>query len=157
MEAAAEEEAIFLVILTSVLVLLRKQLLRLPLVLAGHRTLILYFCIGASAALIDLGLFIVSHSLWQWSSPLATLFSISVATVYAFLLNSFYNFGVTDRFWLRLLSYSAVSGMGLLFSVAWLTLFNVILGVDGNLCKIVSLPFIFVLQYWLNKRITFRQ
>lgn len=125
--------------------------------MAKYRTLILYFCIGSSAALVDLVLFFVSHTWWHWSSPLSTSFSIAVATVYAFLLNSFFNFRVTDKFWLRLLSYSLVSGAGLIFSVLWLSVLNVQLGFDGNLCKILSLPIIFILQYWLNKRITFRQ
>lgn len=123
---------------------------------AQHRTLILYFFIGASASLIDVVGFVVFHSVLGIISTLATTYSVSLATVYAFLLNAFFNFKQTDRFFWRFLSYFLVSGVGLAFSALMLWVFNVILGFDGNLIKILSLPLVFVLQYILNKNVTFQ-
>lgn len=122
-----------------------------------HKTLIRYFGIGVSAALLDLTVFYIGYSLVGLVSPVATLLSVGLATLYAFLLNAFFNFRQTDRLSLRFLSYAAVSGTGLLVSVGFLTLFNVHFGFNGNLVKLLSLPMIFVLQYWLNKRITFQR
>ncbi len=123
---------------------------------AQHRTLILYFFIGASASLIDVVGFVVFHSVLEIISTLATTYSVALATVYAFLLNAFFNFKQTDRFLWRFLSYFFVSGVGLAFSALMLWLFNVVLGFDGNLIKILSLPLVFVLQYILNKKVTFQ-
>jgi len=129
---------------------------RLEKAMASHRNLILYFFIGGSAAFIDVTFFFALYSLFGVFSPLATLCSILLATVYAFLLNAHFNFKMTDRFWLRFLSYATVSGVGLILSVLMLEVFNVRLGFDGNLIKILSLPMVFVIQYLLNKKITFQ-
>lgn len=122
----------------------------------AHRTLILYFFIGASASLIDLIGFFVFHSTLGIVSTLATTYSVAIATVYAFLLNAHFNFKQTDRILIRLLSYSVVSGIGLLISAGILFVFNVTMGFDGNLIKVLSLPVVFVVQYLLNKRVTFQ-
>lgn len=121
-----------------------------------HRTLILYFFIGASASLIDVAAFFAFHTLLGVVSTLATTYSVAIATVYAFLLNAFFNFKQTDRFFWRFLSYFLVSGVGLAFSALMLWVFNVVLGFDGNLIKVLSLPLVFVLQYILNKKVTFQ-
>lgn len=122
-----------------------------------HRTLILYFFIGASASLIDLAGFFAFHTLLGVVSTLATTYSVVLATVYAFLLNARFNFKQTDRFLLRFLSYTFVSGVGLLISALMLWLLNVKMGFDGNVIKILSLPIVFVVQYILNKKVTFQK
>lgn len=123
---------------------------------ATHRTLILYFFIGASASLIDVAAFFVFHTFWGIVSTLATTYSVVLATVYAFMLNAHFNFKQTDRLWLRFLSYSFVSGIGLAISALMLWIFNIKMGFDGNLIKILSLPVVFVVQYLLNKKVTFQ-
>lgn len=124
--------------------------------LTSHKNLITYFFIGASASIIDVTGFYVFFSIFGIQSTLATTYSVTIAIVYAFLLNTFFNFKMTDRFFVRFLSYFAVSGMGLLLSVCMLWVLNVLLGFNGNLIKIFSLPMVFIIQYFLNKRITFR-
>lgn len=121
-----------------------------------HRTLILYFFIGASASFLDVVGFYLFHSRMGIVSTLATTYSVAIATVYAFLLNAHFNFKQTDRFLFRFLSYSFVSGVGLGISALILWFFNVRMGFDGNLIKILSLPIVFVVQYLLNKTVTFQ-
>lgn len=121
-----------------------------------HRILILYFFIGASASLLDVAGFYLFHSQMGIISTLATTYSVAIATVYAFLLNSYFNFKKTDRLLIRLLSYTFVSGIGLIISAIMLFILNVKLGFDGNLIKILSLPIVFVVQYVLNKKVTFQ-
>lgn len=121
-----------------------------------HRTLILYFFIGASASLLDVAGFYLFHSQMGIVSTLATTYSVAIATVYAFLLNSHFNFKQTDRLLIRLFSYTLVSGVGLLISACMLFVFNVKLGFDGNSIKVLSLPIVFVVQYILNKKVTFQ-
>ncbi len=122
-----------------------------------YRTIVLYFLIGGSAAILDMVGFYVGYSLFDLASPLATTISVSVATLYSFLLNSFINFKTVDRLGSRFVSFVIVSGIGMLISIASLWLLNVQLGWNGNIVKIGSLPVIFLVQYLLNKKITFRQ
>jgi putative flippase GtrA len=123
---------------------------------AAHRTLILYFFIGVSASLIDVVGFFAFHTLLGIISTLATTYSVVLATIYAFILNAHFNFKQTDRFLFRFLSYSFVSGVGLGISALMLWFFNMRMGFDGNLIKILSLPIVFVVQYLLNKKVTFQ-
>jgi putative flippase GtrA len=124
---------------------------------AKHRNIVLYFFIGVSAAVVDYGIFLVCFNIFDIPSVLSTALSIGTATLYGFLLNMKYNFKTDDRVVLRFVSYSTVSGIGMLFSVAFLYVFNVRLGYDGNVMKLLSLPFIFVIQYSINKAVTFRK
>jgi putative flippase GtrA len=120
-----------------------------------YSTLIKYFFIGISAAGIDVSIYIVLFNIFDLPALISTSISIAVATVYAFTLNKVYNFQVKGNTFLRLLSYSLVSGVGLLISLTLLYIFTEVKGYDGNLIKIISLPIIFVVQYVLNKKITF--
>lgn len=124
---------------------------------AKHRNIVLYFFIGVSAAVVDYGIFLVCFNIFDIPSVLSTALSIGTATLYGFLLNVKYNFKTGDRIMFRFVSYSIVSGIGMLFSVAFLYVFNVRLGYDGNVMKLLSLPFIFVIQYSINKAITFKK
>lgn len=121
-----------------------------------HKTLILYFCIGASASLLDVAVFFVFHTMFGVISTLATTYSVAIATVYAFVLNAHFNFKQTDHFLLRFFSYTFISGVGLFISALMLWVFNVRMGLDGILIKVLSLPIVFVVQYLLNKKVTFR-
>ncbi len=120
-----------------------------------YSTLIKYFFIGITASGIDVSIYIVLFNIFDLPALLSTSISIAVATVYAFTLNKVYNFQVKGNTFLRLLSYSLVSGVGLLISLALLYIFTEVKGYDGNLIKIISLPIIFIVQYILNKKITF--
>ena len=121
------------------------------------RTVILYFFIGVSAAALDYIIFLFLFNILELSSVLSTALSIGTVTVYAFVLNVHYNFKVKDRLFLRFISYSAVSFAGMLFSMGFLYVLNVRFGFNGNVVKLLSLPIIFVLQYSLNKAISFKK
>lgn len=129
----------------------------LEVVLGKRRTVVLYFVIGASAAVVDYGVFLVLFNFAHVTSVVATTVSIGLATVYGFVLNAKYNFKTDDRLLFRFVSYATVSGIGMLFSIAFLYVFNVRMGYDGNVMKLLSLPFIFAIQYTLNKAISFRK
>jgi putative flippase GtrA len=130
---------------------------RLATLFSEHRTVVLYFFIGSSAAVVDYGVFLALFNIADIQSVHATVVSIGVATIYGFLLNAKYNFKINDKIFFRFISYSVVSGIGMLFSVAFLYVFNVRMGFDGNIMKLLSLPFIFVIQYTLNKAVSFRK
>lgn len=122
-----------------------------------HENLIKYGGIGATAVAIDLGVFVVLHEVF--GSPLWIAHSVSVglAVLWSFSLNAFFNFKTTDRLVARFASFSTVSFVGYLVGllVIWLAVGAADLG--GTVAKIVSLPIVFVTQYLLNSRISFRE
>lgn len=120
------------------------------------RTLVLYFFIGASASLVDVVGFFTLFNLYGIPAVVATAVSVSLATVYSFVLNAKFNFKVNDRIGMRLVLFSLVSGAGLLFSALALYVAHDLYGIDGNIVKIASLPAVFALQFLLNKHISFK-
>lgn len=122
-----------------------------------NKKIILYFIIGTSASLVDVLFYILLFNGMGLTAVKSTIVSISIATVYAFILNAKKNFQVEDYIFLRFISYCFVSGVGMLLSIGMLYYFHNELGFDGNIIKILSLPFIFFVQYFLNKNISFWQ
>lgn len=120
------------------------------------RTLILYFFIGVSASLVDVVGFFLLFNLYGVPAVVATAVSVSFATIYSFVLNAKFNFKVNDRLGMRLVLFSLVSGTGLLLSAFALYVAHDTYGINGNIVKIASLPVIFVVQFLLNKHISFK-
>ncbi len=123
--------------------------------IARRATLIRYLVIGGTAVLLDVGLFLLADRVFGWHPVLSNTFSTGVAMVASFLANSFGNFRVTDRLWLRFLSFAAVSGAGWLLSTVIIWIAVDLAGLDPVVAKILTLLPVVVLQYSLNKKITF--
>lgn len=122
-----------------------------------NKKIIFYFIIGTSASLVDVLFYVLLFNVIGLTAVKSTIVSISIATVYAFILNAKKNFQVEDYIFLRFISYCFVSGVGMLLSIGMLYYFHNKLGFDGNSVKILSLPLIFFVQYFLNKNISFWQ
>lgn len=120
-----------------------------------QRTIILYGIIGMSAVMVDMGFFLVFYNIFDINPEWSTILSVSTAMIYAFALNSIYNFKTKDYIGRRFISYAFVSLAGMGISVLIIK-FLVMLDVDANLAKAISLPPIVILQYFTNRYITFR-
>lgn len=124
------------------------------------KEMFIYGLIGGGAVLIDLGLFWMFMLAGPDDSTyyiyIANIIAISIAVVYSFTLNSIFNFKTRDNLWKRFISFCLVSFIGILISTAILAVAS-LLGVPPNPAKIISLPFIFITQYTLNRLITFRK
>lgn len=116
----------------------------------------LYAAFGLSALVAELSLFFLLAE--KAHAPLLTANAIAVGTgmFISFSLNVAFNFKVVDRLLQRFGRYSGVVGIGYVCSSALLTLL-VSLGLSSFLAKLISLPFVFLLQYGLNQRLTFSQ
>jgi putative flippase GtrA len=57
---------------------------------------------------------------------------------------------------LRFSSFAAVAGIGLFLGSSLIYLLHDELGINGNLAKISVMPFVVVMQYLLNKHVSFR-
>lgn len=105
--------------------------------------------------IVDVGFFLLFYNVFLVPATIATLMSVSIAMVYAFTLNAFYNFKTKDLIRSRFFSYAVVSLFGMLTSAVIIEVL-VHFAVDANIAKIVSLPPIVVLQYVFNKTFTFK-
>lgn len=121
-----------------------------------HHHLIKYTLIGATASAIDVVLFLFLFN-WVGTSALAAhSVSVPTAVLFSFTVNARHNFRTTDRTMLRFLSFVAVCTIGYITGYLIIEA-GVALGLGANIGKIMSLPVVFVVQYFLNSRVTFRK
>ena len=120
------------------------------------RTLILYGLIGGFCAGLDFGVYtLLCHFdilpyLW------ANVISIHCGIICSFFLNRGVNFKVKDKPWLRFLSFYAIGLIGLGISELMLYLMVSIAGLNEIVCKLISIVVVALVQYVLNKYITFK-
>ncbi len=125
-----------------------------------HQKLVKYGLIGATASLIDLVLFFVLYNFAHTSELVAHSVSVPTAVVFSFLVNARHNFKTTDHTALRFLSFCIVCTIGYAVGYGVIVLtqnFVELQALAANVGKILSLPVVFVVQFILNSRITFRK
>lgn len=115
-----------------------------------------YLLIGASASAIDVLLFSLLFNVLETSVVLAHSVSVPTAVLFSFFTNARHNFRRMDRLPMRLVSFSIVCAIGYALGLGVIVL-AMAMGIDANLAKLLSLPIVFVTQYLLNSRVTFRQ
>ena len=120
------------------------------------RNLILYGLIGGFCAALD---FCIYTALCYWDiMPYlwANIISIHVGIFTSFTLNRSINFKVKDKTATRFLSFYAVGLMGLGISELMLYLMVTVGGWNEVLCKLLSIVIVALVQFVLNKYITFK-
>ena len=78
-------------------------------------------------------------------------------TLLSFILNARFNFRVTDKIALRLASFFGVAFLGWLASAAMLHLLIGLWGCNRYLSKLATLVMVVLLQYNLNRLVSFRK
>ena len=133
---------------------------RLRALAEGREQLIKYFLIGATASAIDLILYFIIYNGFKTSELFAQSISVPTAIVFSFVINARHNFKTNDYALLRFISFCIVcligyaAGLGVIYFVQG---FFEDATLGGNIGKVVSLPVVFVIQYILNSKITFRK
>ena len=129
-----------------------------------YRHPIKYLIIGASASAIDVILFFVLYNYVGTSEWVAHSISVPIAVIYSFTINARHNFKTEDYMWLRLASFVLVCTIGFIVGLGVIYGAKSVLVTAGfaeamsaNLGKIASLPVVFIIQYLLNSRITYRR
>lgn len=120
-----------------------------------HRSFILYALIGVSGATLDFAVFALLFNVFGVNATIATAISVICGITNNFAWNATYNFKKRDHLAIRYLLFLGVGMFGLLFSIVIIALGNM-LGMNPNISKLISIPFIVVLQYFLNKHISFQ-
>lgn len=123
---------------------------------AARRQFLLYTAIGLSGVLLDYALFL---ALTRWGGlhhQLANALSTSAGILNNFALNAWFNFKVRDRLLRRFLGFYAVGLSGLAATAGLLLVFVDLLHLPPALVKLGSLVVVLLLQYNLNRWLTFR-
>ena len=125
--------------------------------LSTFRNLILYGIIGSFCAALDFGVytalcyFDIMPYLW------ANIISIHIGIFTSFVLNRSLNFRVKDRTLRRFFSFYAVGLTGLGISELMLYLMVSLGRMNELFCKLVSIVVVALIQFILNKYITFKK
>lgn len=118
------------------------------------KELVLYVAFGLTALGIELFTFYLTVEILLWGLLVANLASIISGMIVSFGLNAVFNFKVNDQIGKRFAQYSVVVGIGyLLSSIIILSLVE--LSIAPVMAKVVALPFVFIVQFSLNKRFAF--
>lgn len=137
------------------------------------KSFFLYISIGFTGLTLDLITFVLLVRFLHVSEYVANPISMSVGIVNNFFLNAYFNFKQTDKLFARLASFYLVGLTGIVVGNLFLWLFNDALGsvlqrvltfispllakYQLELVKAASIVFIAVMQYFLNKRFSFKK
>ena len=117
-----------------------------------------YCLIGCSGAFLDFIIFVflikfigINHYL------MGNCISVTVGITNNFFLNAYLNFKTTDKIFLRFISFYFVGIIGLIISLGILYLMVDIYKYNAVFSKIVTIFVITVIQFLLNKFITFKK
>jgi putative flippase GtrA len=126
--------------------------------LAQRRQFVLYCLIGGGGVALD---FLTYSALLRTavvsSVQVANAISYSCGTVWSFVLNAHFNFKTKDRLGLRFLSFCTIAFLGWAASAGTLWLLYNHFHMDKSLAKLVTIPIVVLLQYNLNRLISFRK
>jgi putative flippase GtrA len=78
-------------------------------------------------------------------------------TVLSFFLNRRITFGVRTQMMRRLAIFLGVAAVGFSVSAALLWLLVHVMAMDARIAKLLTLPVVVLIQYTLNRRITFNE
>ena len=121
------------------------------------RNLILYGLIGGFCSALDFGIYTLLCHFEVMPYLWANIISIHVGIFTSFVLNRSLNFKVKDRTPQRFLSFYAVGLTGLGISELMLYLMVTLGGMNEVVCKLISIVVVALIQFLLNKYITFKR
>lgn len=124
---------------------------------AKFRNLILYGIIGCFTASLDFAVFTLLSKYAGIHYIVANCISVLVGITTSFILNRSINFKVKDKTGQRFAIFLAVGLFGLLLSNLILYVGIDVLHFDKLLVKLASIVLVVLIQYILNKFITFRE
>jgi putative flippase GtrA len=122
-----------------------------------YKSFILYSLIGSTGASLDFLLFLLFTNVFDWNIFVANIISVSLGVIDSFVLNVLFNFKVRDKLFLRFISFYSVGMVGLGLSSLILKIFVSDLGFERTIVKFLSIIVVVIVQYSLNKLISFRE
>ena len=124
---------------------------------ARHRNLILYGIIGCVGASLDFCIFSILTMKTGLHHQIVNIISISSGIFTNFILNYFFNFKSQGKFLLRMASFYLIGMFGLGLSALLLYFMVNCFGFSTIIAKLFTILFVTVMQYTLNKLISFKK
>lgn len=124
--------------------------------LRARRTFLVYCVIGLSGVGCDFLVYSLLLRSGVASYQQANAVGYLAGTVLSFILNARYNFRVTDRLAVRFLLFAGVAFLGYTVSAAALHGLVEWAGLDRYLAKAATLVAVVLIQYNLNRLLSFR-
>lgn len=121
------------------------------------RNLILYGVIGTVSASVDFVVFYTLNTIYGIHYLISNTTSIGIGISISFYLNRNFNFKVKDNGFKRFLIFSFVGLSGLLISSVILFILVEIFHFQTILSKILSIILVVIIQFLINKSITFKK
>ena len=123
---------------------------------SNHKQFLKYSFIGGTGVAWDF----ISFALFTHYSLLpylpANAVSVSLGITNNFFLNAFYNFGTRNHLFYRFVRFYSIGLLGLVISSVIMFVFVKFIGVNTLTAKTITLVIVAVLQFYLNKTITFK-
>jgi len=130
---------------------------RVKTLLLQNKQFLVYCVIGASSVTLDFGIYslLVKTRLLDYQA--ANAVGYASGTLLSFILNARFNFRITDKIPLRLISFFSIALLGWLVSAGLLHLLIGRFDFDKYLSKFATLIVVVLLQYNLNCLLSFRK
>lgn len=116
-----------------------------------------YCLIACGGGLLDLGLFYVLYTLTDIHVQLVNMMSTYVGVTTNFLVNYYFNFKASSKFFKRYMSFLSAGIIGFLIVSLLVFIFHQHLGWNAILVKVLATMFATVVQYVINRYISFRR
>lgn len=130
---------------------------RLAVWLTANRQFARYCLIGVSGVTLD---FLVYATLVRWAAmhvQPANAIGYASGTVLSFILNARFNFKTRDRVPLRFVAFCGVAMLGWAASAGLMHVAIIWLGLDKYLAKALTIFVVVLLQFNLNRVVSFRK
>lgn len=122
-----------------------------------NKQFLLYCLIGLSGTLLDFCVYsqLIRTKVFDYQG--ANVISYASGTMLSFILNARFNFRVTDKIAFRMVCFFGVALVGWTVSASLLYLLVGACGYNKYLSKLLTLVVVVIVQYNLNRRISFRK
>ena len=120
----------------------------------GLKNLILYGIFGVMAAVIEYGIFSLLLACTPLHVTIINVIGQVCGFTFSFTTNTFLNFKKADKLFRRFVSYGAICLIGMSFTTFVLGLLESV--IEPHLLKLCCMIFVALVQFVLNKLITYK-
>jgi len=107
--------------------------------------------------MVDMGIFYMLHEIFGVNYVVTNVISSTFGVINNFILNSLFTFKVKDKLIRRFVSFYLIALVGMGISSGLLVLMIDGLKMDSMISKMISVLIVAVIQYFLNKKLTFSE